>query len=138
LLEKTKRVNGRGPAARLRIGVGGHKDAANAEALADFVSGVDSVARTNQTNIHEHHVRALQLGDADRLIGRSGDGDHDMPHRLQQPFGVEKNKNLTLEDQDAWWACLKFWRVPLLGGDAPAVWTRRGQPKMHRLWPSLQ
>src|SRR5262245_5959125 len=138
LLEKSKRANGLGSAARLRIGIGGHEDAANAEALADFVSGIDAIARTNQANVHEHHVWALALGDADRLLGRDGNGDHDMAHRLQQASCVQGNIELILDDQDAQRTCLQILRIALLGWGTTAVRASRGQPKMHRIWPSLQ
>src|SRR5262245_26497819 len=88
LLEKSKRANGLGSAARLRIGIGGHEDAANAEALADFVSGIDAIARTNQANVHQHHIWALALGDADRLIGRTGNGDHGIDTSIQHAAWV--------------------------------------------------
>src|SRR5215470_8982754 len=138
LFEKTKRVNGLGPVARLRIGIGGDEDAANAKALANFVSGIDAIARTNQANVHEHHVWTLPLGDADRLLGGNGDGDDDMAHRLQQASCMQGNVELILDDQDAQRAYLQIPRIALLGWDATAVWTSRGQPKVHRLWSSLQ
>jgi len=84
LFEKAEGLNGFCPPAGLTIGIGRHEDAGYSEAVADLVGGIDTIARSHQTDIHQHHVRALALGNLHRLIGRDSDRDNDVAQRLQQ------------------------------------------------------
>src|SRR5689334_24844968 len=56
LLKKPEWLARQRPLASLRIGVGRHEYAAYAQALADLVGGLNPIAQSNKSNIHEHHI----------------------------------------------------------------------------------
>ena len=98
---------------------------------SDLISGIDSIARTDQANIHQHHVGMLSLGDADRLISGDSDGDDDVAEGLQQPSGMQRNVELILDDQDAQRPRLHFRLIAMLRRSSTSLRSGRGQPKMH-------
>jgi hypothetical protein len=68
LLEKPERLARQRPLAGLRVGVGRHEYAAYAQALADLIGGLDPIARSIESNIHEHDIWMFLFGKIDGLI----------------------------------------------------------------------
>jgi hypothetical protein len=73
-LEKPKWPYSFGAATGLRICIRGDENAGDPEATMDFFRGIDAVARSQQPNVHEHHVGPLPFGNRNGLIGGHGDG----------------------------------------------------------------
>ena len=56
LFEKPQRLACQRPLACLRVRVRRHEYTADSEALADLVRSLDAIARSIESNIHEHHI----------------------------------------------------------------------------------
>src|SRR5882724_6451071 len=68
LFEKPQRLACQRPLARLRVGVSRHEYAADSQALADLIGGLNPIARTIESNVHEHHIWTFLFGKKNGLI----------------------------------------------------------------------
>src|SRR6476646_3684250 len=116
LLEKPERLARQRPLPGLRVGIGRHEYAADAQALADLVSSLDPIARSIESNVHEHHIWTFPFGKMNGLIRRDGDTDDHMTKLLQQLLGVKRNEELILDNQDTQRPRLQVRLIALLSG----------------------
>ena len=100
LLQPAERLGGCGPPPRLRIGMRGREDAANAMVAKQFESRIDAVALAREAYIHQYESGALFDGERDRLFGGSRDADEIEACFGQGFFDLHGDEEVVFDDHD--------------------------------------
>src|SRR5882672_951208 len=119
LFEKPQRLACQRPLACLQVRVSRHEYAADSQAFADLIGRLNPIARSIESNVHEHHIWTFLFGKMNGLLRRDGDTDDHMTKHLQQLLGVERNEELILDNQNTQRPRLQVRLIALLPGRIP-------------------
>ena len=101
LVEPAERMRALGELARCRIGVRAGEDAADAETLVDHDRRFDAVGDARETDVHQHEVGMLALGDVERFRRGRRKPDAFDADGAQLQLAVDCDEVLIFDDEDA-------------------------------------